>query len=169
MLAGALRQWYRAQVTLQERVAVGTVLEPSEDVIMHTDLRWTQSMPSRFMAARVGQFLTGHFPTGVYLHRFRHLPSPLCTRCGVRDTREHMLLRCDRWSFLRARLREWMLEEGSHAGGLQASAPTWSWAYLVGSPAGRIWLGRFLVAVRPRWTMRDQFRPDPESSGGDSP
>ena len=34
----------------------------------------------------------------------------------------------------------------------------WTWEFLVGSTEGRLWLGRFLVAVRPRWSMRDQFR-----------
>ena len=99
MLQGAVRRWYQGQVRSQERSTQGTILEPTEEGIVHTDLGWTQVMPSRFMAARVGQFLTGHFPTGVYLHRFGHLPSPLCEGCGVPDTRSHMLLVCPRWAF----------------------------------------------------------------------
>ena len=67
------------------------------------------------MAARVGQFLTGHFPTGVYLHRFGHLPSPLCEGCGVPDTRAHMLLDCTRWTFQRERLRDWLQSERGQA------------------------------------------------------
>ena len=68
MLQGAVRWWYQGQVRSQERSTQGTILEPTKEVIVHTDLGWTQVMPSRFMAARVGQFLTGHFPMGVYLH-----------------------------------------------------------------------------------------------------
>ena len=129
-----------------------------EEVIVHTDLGWTQAMPSRFMAARVGQFLTGHFPTGVYLHRFGHLPSPLCEECGVPDTRGHMLLTCPRWAFHRERLREWLHSGCSTAIEIGAAPPTWGWDFLVGTSMGRLWLGRFLVAVRPRWSMRDQFQ-----------
>ena len=94
MLEGAIRQWYQGQARSQERSTRGMILEPTQEVIIHTDLGWTQAMPSRFMAARVGQFLTGHFPTGVFLHRFGHLPSPLCEGCGVLDTRGHLLLDC---------------------------------------------------------------------------
>ena len=86
MLEGAIRRWYQGQVRSQERSTRGMILEPTEEVIIHTDLGWTQAMPSRFMAARVSQFLTGHFPTGMFLHRFGHLPSPLCEDCGVLDT-----------------------------------------------------------------------------------
>ena len=68
------------------------ILEPAEDVIIHTNLGLTQAMHSHFMAAQVGEFLIGHFPTGVFLHRFGHLPSPLCEGCGVPDTWDHLLL-----------------------------------------------------------------------------
>ena len=81
-------------------------MEPTEEVIIHTDLGWTEAIPSRFMATRVGQFLTGHFPTGVFLHRFGHPPSPLCEGCGIPDTRSDLLLGCPRWAFHRERLRE---------------------------------------------------------------
>ena len=101
MLQGPIHQWYRAQVRSQEDTAIGTILEPTEETIISTDLHWTQSMPSRFMAARVGQLLTGHFPTGVYLYRFGHLPSPLCVGCGVLDTREHLLMDYTLWAFHR--------------------------------------------------------------------
>ena len=79
-----------AQVRSQKGTAIGTILELTEETIIYTDLHWTQSMPSRFMAAWVGQFLTGHFPTAVYLHRFGHPPSPFCVGCGVLDMREHL-------------------------------------------------------------------------------
>ena len=45
--------------------------------------------------------------------------------------------------------------------------PTWGWDFLVGSSGGRLWLGRFLVAVQPRWSMRDQFRFESTDSVGE--
>ena len=149
MLEGAVRQWYHGQVRSQERSIRGMILEPTEEVIIHTDLGWTEAMPSRFMAARVGQFLTGHFPTGVFLHRFGHLPSPLCEDCGVLDTRGHLLLDCPRWAFHRERLKEWLQSVCASATVVGGVPPTWGWDFLVGTPGGRVWLGRFLVAVRP--------------------
>ena len=167
MLQGAVRRWYQGQVSLQERSIQGTILEPSEEVIVHTDMGWTQAMPSRFMAARVGQFLTGHFPTGVYLHRFGHLPSPLCEDCGVLDSRRHMLLDCPRWALHRERLRDWMQSTRVSTTTSGEAPPMWGWDFLVGSSGGRLWLGRFLVAVRPRWSMRDQFRSESTDSAGE--
>ena len=35
--------------------------------------------------------------------------------------------------------------------------PQWTWEFLVGLTKGRLWLDRFLVALRPSWTMQDQF------------
>ena len=32
---------------------------------------------------------------------------------------------------------------------------------------GRLWLGRFLVAVRPHWLMRDQFHSDSSDSASE--
>ena len=169
MLEGGVRRWYQGQVRSQERSTRGTLLEPTEESIIYTDLGWTQALPSRFMAARVGQFLTGHFPTGVYLHRFGHLPSPLCEACAVPDTRGHMLLECPRWSFHRARLSEWLQRACASDVEAEGVPPTWGWEFLVGTSRGRVWLGRFLVAVRPRWTMRDQFHSESSDSvaGGD--
>ena len=167
MLQGAVRRWYQGQIRAQERSTQGPILEPSEEMIVHTDLGWTQVMPSRFMAARVGQFLTGHFPTGVYLHRFGHLPSPLCEECGVPDTRSHMLLVCPRWAFHRERLRTWLQSTSVLYTATGAEPPTWGWAFLVGSSGGRLWLGRFLVAVRPRWSMRDQLHSDSSDRAAD--
>ena len=54
MLEGALRRWYQVQVRVQERSTQGMILEPTDEVIIHTDLQWTQSMHARFMAAHVG-------------------------------------------------------------------------------------------------------------------
>ena len=158
MLEGAVRQWYHGQVRSQERSIRGMILEPTEEVIIHTDLGWTEAMPSRFMAARVGQFLTGHFPTGVFLHRFGHLPSPLCEGCGVPDTRSHLLLDCPRWAFHRERLREWLQNVSTSDTVVGGVPPIWGWDFLVGTPRGRVWLGQFLATVRPHWTMRDQLQ-----------
>ena len=38
MLEGALRRWYQAQVRAQERSTRGMILEPTDEVIIHTDL-----------------------------------------------------------------------------------------------------------------------------------
>ena len=59
-------------------------MEPTEEVVIHTDLGLTEAMPSRFMAAQVGQFLIGHFPMGVFLHKFGQLPSPFVRVVGCR-------------------------------------------------------------------------------------
>ena len=126
-------------------------------------------MPSRFMAARVGQFLSGHFPTAKYLHRFGHLPTPLCECCGVVDTRGHLLLECRRWELLRQRLHQWLLTEGTPRGTSDHPLVDWTWQFLVQTGAGRIWLGRFLAAIRPRWSMRDQLRSEAEASSEERP
>ena len=140
------------------------VLDPTEDGIIRSDLRWLRAMPSRFMAAWVGQFLTGHFPTATYLHRFRHVPTPLCKCCGVVDTWAHLLLECQRWDFLRQRLRQWLSEEGPRSHERASTTSDWTWEFLVRTGGGRLWLGRFLVAIRPRWSMRDQLRPAVETT-----
>ena len=84
--------------------------------------------------------------------------------CGVPDTREHLLLDCTRWAFHRERLQDWLQTTGAsdlEEGGVP---PNWGWDFLVGTSRGRLWLGRFLVVVRPRWTMRDQLQSEPEDS-----
>ena len=171
MIEGALRRWYQSQVLAQEQAMRGLVLESTEDVIIHTDLRWTRLMPTRFMAAQVGQFLTGHFPTGEYLFRFGFVTSPLCTYCEIRDSREHMLLECPQWAHHRQRLTGWLHEMEGETSREGETTPSWTWDFLVGSVRGRLWLGRFLVAVRPRWRMQDQLRPnnDEDSAEDDGP
>ena len=158
ILEGALRRWYQSQVLTQERATRGPVLDYTEDTIIYTDLRWTRLMHTRFMAAQVGQFLTGHFPTGEYLFRFGFLSSPFCECCGVRDSRQHMLLECPRWGHHRQHLEGWLQETAGETSIESMVTPAWTWDFLVGTVRGRLWLGRFLVAVRPRWRMRDQFR-----------
>ena len=91
MVESALRRWFQERAVQQERVLAGMVLDATEDIIICSDLQRLRDMPSRFMAAQVGQFLTGHFPTAKYLHRFHHVPTPCCECCGVVDTRAHLL------------------------------------------------------------------------------
>ena len=158
ILEGALRRWYQSQALAQERATRGPALEPTEETIIYTDLRWTRLIHTRFMAAQVGQFLTGHFPTGEYLFRFGSLSSPLCECCAVRDSREHMLVECPRWGHHRQHLESWLQEAEGETSIEGAVTPAWTWDFLVGTARGRLWLGRFLVGVRPRWRMRDQFR-----------
>ena len=160
MLDHHLRLWYRSQAQAQAQVQGGPAPDAAlrEDDIIYTDLHWTRLMSSRFMAARVAQFLTGHFPTGTYLFRFHLLPSPLCECCQVEDTRGHLLLACARWTLVRQRLTQWLEEETAHRSRIVFPQPAWTWEFLVASTEGRLWLGRFLVAVHPRWSMRDQFR-----------
>lgn len=45
----------------------GLILDPIEEVIIHTDLRWTQRMPFRLTVTRVAQLLIAHFYMGGYL------------------------------------------------------------------------------------------------------
>ena len=78
-----------------------------------------------------------------------------------------MLLVCPRWAFHRERLRDWMQCTGVLTMATGEEPPTWGWDFLVGSSGGRLWLGRFLVAVRPRWSMRDQFHSGSSDSAGD--
>lgn len=54
MLEEAIRRWYQTEVRTLERNTIGIVLEQIEEEIIHTNLGWTQHMPSWFMAARVG-------------------------------------------------------------------------------------------------------------------
>ena len=169
MLEGALRRWFQERAVQQEHTLAGEVLDTMEDSIIRSDLRWLQDMPSRFMAARVGQFLSGHFPTAKYLHRFGHLPTPLCDCCGVVDTRGHLLLECRRWAFTRQHLHQWLEVEGPQRSAGVHPPADWTWQFLVQTGAGRIWLGRFLAAIRPRWSMRDQLRSEDVESREERP
>ena len=169
MVEGALRPWFQERATQQERALAGDILDPREDTIIRSDLRWLRNIPSRFMAARVGQFLSGHFPTARYLHRFGHLQTPMCECCGVVDTRGHLLLECRRWTFLRQRLHQWLCTEGAPRSESGLPPRDWTWQFLVQTGVGRIWLGRFLAAIRPRWSMRDQLRSEDVASPAERP
>ena len=159
VLERSLFPWYQSRFRAQERATRHPSAETPEDDIIYTDLGWTRAIPSRYMVALVGQFLTGHFPTGAYLERFGHRASPLCGVCQVLDTRAHLLLDCIRWTHTRHRLSAWLREEwGGRSHALSVGeCPGWQWSFLVDTPPGRVWLGRFLAAVRPRWRMLDQL------------
>ena len=81
MLDHHLRQWYRSQAQAQVQGGPAPDVALREDAIIYTDLHWTRLMFSRFMAARVAQFLIGHFPNGTYLFWFHLRPSPVCECC----------------------------------------------------------------------------------------
>ena len=158
MLESEIWRLFQERAITSEYVLASPILDVMEDTIIRSDLCWLRDMPSRFMATRVGQFLTGHFPTAKYLHRFHHVPSPFCDCCGVVDTRAHLLLDCHRWTFLRQQLSQWLSEEGHPCQGVRNPVAAWTWEFLVGCRAGRLWLGRFLVAIRPRWHIPNQIR-----------
>ncbi|KAF9511759.1 hypothetical protein BS47DRAFT_1262791, partial [Hydnum rufescens UP504] len=44
------------------------------------------------------QLRTGHVALRNYLKRFSHEESPLCLRCGARETPEHFLVFCARFT-----------------------------------------------------------------------
>ena len=90
---------------------LGTILDPTEDLVFCADLCWTRSLPSRYAVALTGQFLTGHYPTCAYLATFRLAASPLCDTCGCPDSRAHLLLECVRFSHIRESLATWLHEE----------------------------------------------------------
>jgi hypothetical protein len=47
---------------------------------------------------RLTQCLSGHGVFYAYLKRIRKIDSDACMYCGMEDTAEHTLFRCDRWS-----------------------------------------------------------------------
>ncbi len=102
------------------------------------DLSWTQDLTRR-ESALVAQFLSGHYPTQSYLHRFGLSTDYTCQWCGAPlDDREHRLLRCPRFDYQRQRLASDITQHthGTHG---------WSWQYLVSE--GRHYLARFLSFV----------------------
>lgn len=166
MLESLASRWFQTQAQSQERAVMGDVVGHTEEVIIRTNLQWTRLLPSRFMIAQVAQFLTGHYPTRTYLHRFGLQSSPMCEHCAVPESREHVLLFCPRWSFERQRTRQWM-EDEERRPSEHTTDVDWTWEYLVGTDRGRLWLGRFLVSIRPRWSMRDQFHSNGASGSSD--
>ena len=103
------------------------------------DLRWMSAM-SRLEVALVSQFISGHYRTGAYLHRFGLRGDGHCQWCGAEvDDCAHRLLQCPQFTVLRQRLRSAIAMDtrGAH---------DWTWEFLVGS--GRRYLAHFLRAVR---------------------
>ena len=102
-------------------------------------LSWTKDLPRRDVSL-VAQFLTGHYPTNQYLHRFHLIDNPQCTWChSPIDDKNHRLFHCPRFAFLRQQLTS-EIRYLTHEHG------DWNWAYLSG--LGRHFLARFLKAVR---------------------
>ena len=57
-------------------------------------ISWTEDLPCQ-IAATVAQFLTGHYATSCYLHRFHLRESTCCLWCGAaQDDCEHRLFEC---------------------------------------------------------------------------
>ncbi|CAD7700019.1 unnamed protein product [Ostreobium quekettii] len=151
-------RWYQDTARRQERTLDGTVLDSTEDVVFRSHLRWTRALPSRYAVALVAQFLTGHYPTRVYLARFRLTDSPFCDECGCPDSRAHLLLDCTRFSYLRESLTSWLREEWSGRTRQAGEAcPGWEWDFLTGSSWGRLWLSRFLCETRRRHRRWDDL------------
>ena len=101
-------------------------------------LRWTRGL-SRRQVTLTAQFLTGHYATQAYLHRFGSRADPQCRWCDAPvDDRHHRLFQCPRFDALRQHLTL-TIDSDSH--GEQG----WTWTYLTGR--GRCYLARFLVPV----------------------
>ena len=99
-------------------------------------LSWT-STHSRHETALVAQFLTGHFPSGQYLHRFHHRDTPECTACGCAlDDCDHRLFVCPAFDMIRGHLTSEVRRLGHQ----------WTWDYLTHD--GRHYLARFLRATQ---------------------
>lgn len=110
-------------------------------------LSWTKSL-SRKAVALTAQFLTGHFVTANYLHRFHLRDSPSCVWCGhpVCD-RKHVLFDCPRFEYHRQQLCSDACLTSSDSSAL-------SWDLL--SVSNRSHLARFLLVVdRARRSVRE--------------
>ena len=58
------------------------------------NIRWTYNM-DRVSVALTSQFLSGHFPSRQYLHRWTLVDDPHCRFCETNiEDRDHILLRC---------------------------------------------------------------------------
>ena len=145
----SLRHWYQQRICRQNQATIGTVLDPSTDTVIYTDLAWTRSLRSRREAALAAQFLTGHYPTGVYLAAHGFHSSDLCELCGCPDTRVHLLLSCAKFVWARSEVLTWMHADFARQGDpTHDRPPSWTWDFLTGSNQGRRWLARFLRLAR---------------------
>lgn len=138
-LRSLIRRHYITRFETQWQVAdTGRDLH---DIMPHfsRSLRWTQGL-NRRQVALTAQFLTGHYATNAYLHRFGSRSDPHCDWCSATlDDRHHRLFHCPR--FFRIRHQLSMAVEADTDG-----TQDWSWAFLVSS--GRRYLARFLDRVK---------------------
>ena len=103
------------------------------------DLRWTKEL-SRLDVALVSQFVSGHYPTAVYLQCFGLLATTACQWCQVPvDDRAHRLFDCPRFTVVRQQLSS-LVDADTHG------RHGWMWGCLLGP--GRRYLARFLWSVR---------------------
>ena len=88
----------------------------------------------------MAQFLTDHYATSCYLHRFHLRESTHCPWCGAaQDDREHRLFECPRFEYTRQALAD-EIEQATHG------TSRWSWDFLLRD--GRPYLAKFLRRVR---------------------
>ena len=116
----------------------------------HTgSISWTEGLP-RQIAATVAQFLTGHYATSCYLHRFHLRATTCCLWCGAaQDDREHRLFECPRFEYTRQTLAA-EIEQATHG------TSRWSWDFLLRD--GRPYLAKFLRRVRAAPSPRRRRR-----------
>ena len=101
-------------------------------------LRWTHGLTRR-QVALTAQFLTEHYPTHAYLHRFGSRSDPRCGWCNAEvDDRHHRLFQCPRFDALRHTLSMKINIDTQGSRG-------WTWSFLTGH--GRHYLAHFLVPV----------------------
>ena len=101
-------------------------------------LQWTRGL-SRRQVALTAQFLTGHYATHAYLHRFGSRVDPQCRWCDAPvDDRHHQLFQCPHFDALRQHLT--MIVDSDSRG-----EQGWIWSYLTGR--GQRYLVRFLVPI----------------------
>ena len=106
------------------------------------NIRWTYNM-DRVSVALTSQFLSGHFPSRQYLHRWTLVDDPHCRFCEANiEDRDHILSRCPRYLHLRT---HW-IHSAQHDLGLDF---TWSLKTLVED--GLTFLAGFLKGVKEVW------------------
>lgn len=80
-----LEEWQREWDTLEQGRRVHEIFPCVKQRLRLKDLQ-----PGRGLV----QYLTGHGPYGVYLHRIHKARTNLCSECQVEDTPEHALFEC---------------------------------------------------------------------------
>ncbi len=96
-------------------------------------LSWTRDL-SRREVSMVAQFLTGHYPTNQYLHRFHHIDDSHCTWChSPIDDRNHRLFHCPRFDFLRQQLTSEIRDLTCGQGRLDLDISFWLGTLIFGS------------------------------------